>query len=138
MCSALQRLDQRIVELHQECDDALINLKELHRERGRLKREKETKEEEIKQLEAKCIELQMLKFGRIVQLDDLEAGADRSKEMEAEEEIRALDRAHRMEYNKLMKEVEAIQEELAQVSYHLHVLRDKALLTCFSIAIGNH
>lgn len=115
-CSALQRLDKRILELHEECDVALVNLKELHRERGRLKREKETKEEEIKQLEAKCTDLQMLKFGRIVQLDDLESGADRSIELQAEEEIRELDRAHRAEYNKLLKEVEAIQDELAKVS----------------------
>ncbi len=40
--------------------------------------------EKIDIWQKRCQELQMLKFGRVIDLDSLEADADRSKEEEAE------------------------------------------------------
>lgn len=109
------RLDERIRELHEEYDNAQKSLKDLHKERVRLKREKEARQEEITALENKCNELQMLKFGRIIHLDDLEIGSDRSKEEEAEAQIKFLEKEYRKEHAALMKEIEQLQEQLAVV-----------------------
>jgi hypothetical protein len=43
--------------------------------------ERTAKKEDIDEWTKKCVDLQMLKFGRCVDLDDLEADADRTKEV---------------------------------------------------------
>jgi predicted nucleic acid-binding Zn-ribbon protein len=78
---SLQRLDQRIQELHVENVQAKSSFQELHKERVSLNRDRSAKKEEIDEWTKKCTDLQMLKFGRCVDLDELEADADRTKEV---------------------------------------------------------
>lgn len=112
---ALSRLDDRIHELHKESDDANVDFKELHKQRVQLKKEKESRQADIDALMKKCNDLQMLKFGRIMDLDELEAGADHSKEEEAEATIREIESKSQSQQQKSVKEVDKLKEELSKV-----------------------
>ena len=121
MNSSLIKLDERINELHKENNNAKISFKELHKERIYLKKERELRQNEITLLENKCIDLQMLKFGRVIQLDELESGGDKTKEIEMETYINDIELNNRIEYNKHLKDIDNLQQQLAQVSYSLNL-----------------
>ena len=57
----------------------------------------------------------MLKFGRVIDLDELEADADRSKEEEAEQSIVDIEGDYVLKTQKLAKEIEDLQSSLADV-----------------------
>lgn len=117
----LKRLDERIGELHIECEEARANFQELHKERVRLNREREKKREEIAAWEKRCSELQMLKFGRVIDIDELESEADRTKEEEAEAAVREIQENLNLKTKELAQEIEQLQAQLAAV-------RDSALI----------
>ena len=110
------RLQNRIGELHVETDEERINLKEMHKERVRLNKDKEVRQSEIAIWENKCKNIQMLKFGRMVDVDALEAGSDRSKEIEAEKTVKLVEEDGRIQLFRMQKELEDVQEKLALVS----------------------
>lgn len=98
-----------------EINDAKNSLKSLHKEKIRLEKERSVQKEKIELWTDKCHELQMLKFGRLIDLDVLEAGSDRTKEKEGEIAITEQEMIHQMEMNKLMTEYEALKNEYAEV-----------------------
>ena len=77
--SALERLSKRIGELKEEIVAAKVDLKRLHKEKVRLEKERGSQRANIESWTDKCNELQMLKFGRLIDLDVLEKGSDYSK-----------------------------------------------------------
>ena len=109
------RLKERIDELHVEIDAAKEDFKHLHRERGQLTKERDSQKQEIEIWSARCRELQMLKFGREIDLDELEANSDRSKEKEAEGQL--VDDAEKFKSKsmKLFSVSAKLQEQLAEV-----------------------
>ena len=109
------RLKDRIGELHTEIDQEKLNLKEMYKDRVRLNKDRDVRLADIETWKNKCENIQMLKFGRIVDLDALEAGSDRSKEIEAEKTVKLVEDKARLSVFKLQKEYEALQEKLAQV-----------------------
>lgn len=109
------RLQNRIGELHLETDEERMYLKEMHKERIRLNKDKEVRQSEISMWEGKCNNIQMLKFGRMVDVDALEAGSDRSKEIEAEKTVKVVEDDGRLQIYRMQKELEEIQEKLANV-----------------------
>jgi cilia- and flagella-associated protein 44 len=110
------RLQDRIGQLHEEIDDERVNLKELHKERVRLNREHDERASEIEMWTNKCNNIQMLKFGRIIDLDVIEAGSDRSKEIEAEKGVKLVEEENMQQLTKLQASVEELTEKLAQAT----------------------
>lgn len=115
ICRNLVRLKERIDELHVEIDAAKEDFKHLHRERGQLTRERDAQKGEIEQWSARCRELQMLKFGREIDLDELEANSDRSKEKEAEGQLVEDAEKFKAKSAKQMALSSKLQEQLAEV-----------------------
>ena len=113
------RLQNRIGELHLETDEERINLKEMHKERIRLNKDKDVRQTEIAVWEGKCKNIQMLKFGRMIDVDALEAGSDRSKEIEAEKTVKLVEEDARLNLYRMQKELEDVQEKLANVSTNI-------------------
>jgi hypothetical protein len=109
------RLQNRIAELSQETEEERLNLKEMHKERVRLNKDREVRQAEIAAWESKCKNIQMLKFGRLIDVDALEAGSDRSKEVEAERTVRMVEEEGRLSLYRMQKELEEVQEKLARV-----------------------
>merc|ERR1711865_1274190 len=68
----LSTLKSRIKELEVENKGLRQEFKNLHKEQSRLGREKKLKDAEIAQFNAKCDDLQMLKFGQIIDLEALD------------------------------------------------------------------
>jgi len=68
----LATLKSRIKELEVENKGLRQEFKNLHKEQSRLGREKKVKDAEIAQFNAKCDDLQMLKFGQIIDLEALD------------------------------------------------------------------
>ena len=111
----MKRLDERIGELHIEGAEAKSNFQELHKERVRLNKERGGKKDEIADWQKRCMDLQMLKFGRGVDLDELEADADRTKEDEAEELIHEIEEVTKKKTDEIWAEINDLKEKLAQV-----------------------
>ena len=109
------RLQNRIAELSLETEEERVNLKEMHKERVRLNKDREVRQGEIAAWESKCKNIQMLKFGRLIDVDALEAGSDRSKEVEAERTVRVVEEEGRLSLYRMQKELEEVQEKLARV-----------------------
>ena len=114
---SLARLKERIVSLHKEIDVARDDFKDLHKERLKLLRDKEVKEKETETWRARCRELQLLKFGREIDLDELEASSDRTKEREVEAQLAAEREKFEAEASKLLREVNGAKEKLVKVSW---------------------
>jgi len=68
----LSNLKARIKELEVENKALRQEFKNLHKEQSRLSREKKVKDAEISASNAKCDDLQMLKFGQIIDLEALD------------------------------------------------------------------
>ena len=62
------KLQSRISELHAEIDTAKEDFRLLHKERTLLTKERENQEKDIQIWSARCRDLQMLKFGKLVDL----------------------------------------------------------------------
>lgn len=111
------RLKERIDELHLEIDAAKEDFKHLHRERGLLTKERDNQQKDIEVWSARCKELQMLKFGREIDLDELEANSDRSKEKEAEAQLAEEGEKFKMKSMAILKTSSKLEEQLASVSF---------------------
>ena len=112
----LLRLQDRIGELHVEIQQERENLRDLYKERVRLNKERDIRLAEIELWDVKCKNIQMLKFGRILDLDAVEAGSDRSKEIEAEKTVKKVEEETRVKLYRLQKEVDGLEEKLAQTT----------------------
>lgn len=117
--SNLIRLKERIDELHLEINSAKEDFKFLHRERGQLTKDRDLQKQEIEVWGTKCRELQMLKFGREIDLEELEEKSDRSKEFEAEATLSSNADKFKKKSQKLFGVSARLQEQLAEVSLGL-------------------
>lgn len=130
----LKRLQSRIDELYQEISKAKTDFKNLHGEKNNLLRQRESKENDKTSWQQRCIELQMLKFGREIDLDELEAYSDRTKEMEMENILETERDRFEKESTKLSKQVNQAKEKLMEVSYYVICFVYSAL---FCTYLGN-
>ena len=109
-------MQNRIGELISETNDAKLQFKELHKNRVKLEKDRDVVRESITGLTERCNNLQMLKFGKVMDIDQLEAGNDKTKEKEAQEGVREVEKKHANDVNALTKELEEWRDELVQVS----------------------
>lgn len=127
---ALQNLQERIGGLHKETENARGDLNALHKERTRLEKEREEQRAEIDVWAEKLKELQMLKFGRLVDMDEIEDGSDRSREDEMLSTLKMNEDRHAGMVSKLMKEKERLKDEVAQATrQNTDLLRQVASLS---------
>jgi len=78
-------------------------------------RQRESKEDEKSSWQQRCLELQMLKFGREIDLDELEACSDRTKELEMENILENERNKFEKESLKFTKQVNQAKEKLMEV-----------------------
>ena len=113
---SLNRLNDRIYELLNETEQAKVSFKELKNERRKFTKERDTKRIEIAALRKKVQDLQLLKFGKSIDIDEVEERADRTKEEEAEQLVHDAEEKYREEMYRLTKEMEHLQDRLAETT----------------------
>eukprot|EP00605_Chrysophyceae_sp_TOSAG23-4_P000185 GSChrysophyteH1.ASY1.ANO1.219.1 assembled CDS len=112
--NALTGLSERIGGLRSETEEARKQYGELRKERVVLSRLRDTQQEKISSWKSRVRDLQMLKFGREIDLDDLEAGSNRSREEEAERGLKEQEDRTASTVYKLTREGERLREKLAK------------------------
>jgi hypothetical protein len=110
------KLSTRIHELREEIVDAKLSFKALHKEKVRLEKECLSERTKIESWSEKVNELQMLKFGRLIDLDVLEQGSDRSKEYEAEATVALVELEFHNDTIKLTAQLDELRVNFADVS----------------------
>ena len=111
----MNRLQKRIGELRKETEDVRTDLLTLHKERTRLEKEREVQRGEISSWTERINECQLLKFGRLVDLDELEQGYDKTKEEETTESIKQLESKHDSMMVKMARDKEDMKDQIAEV-----------------------
>lgn len=111
----LGKLKDRIDGLHLEIDKAKDDFRELHKDRSKLAKEREVKETETDMWKNRCRELQLLKFGREIDLDELESSSDRTREREMEGQLSNDREKFEADSRRLLKDVHVAKEQYIQV-----------------------
>lgn len=111
----LGKLKNRIDSLHIEIEKAKEDFRELHKDRSTLAKERELKEAETDTWKSKCRELQLLKFGREIDLDELEFSSDRTREHDMEAQLSADREKFEVESKRLLRDVQQSKEQYIKV-----------------------
>ncbi|MEM8709793.1 MAG: amidohydrolase family protein [Planctomycetota bacterium] len=113
---ALSRLRSRIKELVQEKAALRRQQKELRREHVNLSREKSVKETRIAELQSRAYDVQMLKFGQLIDLDVLDRmGANKNAEDMKANLVRQ-EEAHAAELRQWDRRIEQANLELSRMT----------------------
>lgn len=121
-------MDDRIKTLHVECESVDLNLQKHSKERARLNHERVSLEADIKLWEEKLEDLQISKFGKLIDLDDLEVEADQSEESQIERGIELIEEDFEAHESQINKNIAELEDEIATVPIscvHIHTLSDQ-------------
>eukprot|EP01041_Mallomonas_annulata_P002802 gene2802-5517_t len=133
---ALERLAQRIGELHSETENIRTDLHALYKERVRLEKDREIQQEEIARWTERINECQMLKFGRLVDLDELEKDSDKTKEEDAADQIKKIEHKHDSLEGRLLLDKEKLKDEIAEATrQNTELLKEVALLANTKLSV---
>lgn len=111
----MERVQQRIGELRFEIDTAKHDLRRLHKEKGAFSKQREAQKSKIDIWKEKVDELMSMKFGRVIDLDELEKGSDRTIEESAQKELERQEQKAIAELAKLSTEAFELKSEIAEV-----------------------
>jgi chromosome segregation ATPase len=114
--NGLQRLMSRITELHQEIRAVKQNHRQLKRDYVNENKEKKVVVKTIEDLNSKFQDIQMLKFGQIVDLDLIEKSAPNKYVMELQEKVTQAEGDNRQGLAKWERKIEKSKQELARVT----------------------
>ena len=108
----LERLRRRVEELDNEKNDLKQHHKTLKKEHLQLLKDRKTKEDKVKELEAKAHDVQMLKFGQVIDLDLLDkVGASKGTE-ELKEQLKLQEQRYTVELKEWDAKIDQRTDEL--------------------------
>merc|ERR1712032_1271254 len=94
-----------------------MKYKEKQKRGRRLEAAKKEKEKLIAELNEKCVDLQMLKFGQIIDLNSLDRMAVSSAVVDLKEKIRVQEQKNELLVNKEKRKLKKAAQELMQVTH---------------------
>ncbi|KAL2650271.1 hypothetical protein R1flu_018399 [Riccia fluitans] len=120
-----------IIADHMKAKQSLKELhKELRKEHQTLNREKKIEDERTANIEARCVEVQMLKFGQVIDMEVLDViSKDMKKDTkELKEQLRTQETQHGLEVHEWNKKIEDATDDIAactkENSHVLHTIAD--------------
>ncbi|KAI8915149.1 hypothetical protein DFJ77DRAFT_430281 [Powellomyces hirtus] len=116
MNQGLAKLRRRIKELQQEKADIRRQHKELRKMHVSLVKSRKEKHAKLQELEARAVDVQMLKFGQIIDLEKLERMGVNKNADELREKLAKEDSKRLKEVEELQVEVLKLREELTEVT----------------------
>ncbi|KAJ0410991.1 hypothetical protein ATCC90586_007145 [Pythium insidiosum] len=87
--SSFEALAERIESLQRENKSLRQQFKDLHKQQSVLAREKNIQQQRIAQIQHKCEQLQLLKFGQLVDIELLDKACDTTRVAERQAKVRA-------------------------------------------------
>ena len=114
--SALESLRGRVKDLVQEKAALKRQQKELRKEHVQLQRSKKSKDQKIVELEKKAKDVQMLKFGQIIDLDLLDRIGESKGAEDLRESLQKQEAQHRKELAEWDRKIDKAMQELAVVT----------------------
>jgi len=112
----LNRLMTRITELHQEIKDVKVNFQQLRKDYRLRKKEQKQAILNIDDLHEKFQDIQMLKFGQVVDLELIERSAPNKYVQELQEKVTEAERDNRLRLSDWEKRIEKQKKDLAKVT----------------------
>merc|ERR1712187_108040 len=128
----IHRLMNRIKQLYQEKDEVKANFRQLQRDFRSRKKEKNQAMQHIEDLNLKFQDIQMLKFGQIVDLDLIERSAPNKYVMELQDKVGEAEREHRRKISEWEKKIEKQKKELTKVTQDNTSLMDQIVSMGYS------
>ena len=108
----LEKLHARIAELEDENAAEMANFRELHKTKRRLQKDKNVKDAKIERERARCRELQLLKFGDEIDLEQLDKVAGTGIDDEMNARVTALERDQRADVRTLEAKLRQAKDRL--------------------------
>ena len=96
----------------QEVDLLKKKFKSLHGTKRKLQKDKKLRQKEIEVQESRCVELQMLKFGQIIDLESLDKIGDSKMVDDLNEKINAMETKFEREVHKFRRGLSAVQSKM--------------------------
>lgn len=112
----LCRLMNRIVEIHQEIREVKANFRQLTRDFRVQKKEKNQVLAHLEELQAKFHDIQMLRFGQIVDLDLIEGTAPNKNVLELQDKAAEAEKEQRQRLAEWERRIEKQKKELAKAT----------------------
>jgi len=122
----------RIKQLYQEKDEVKANFRQLQRDFRSRRKEKNQAMQHIEDLNLKFQDIQMLKFGQIVDLDLIERSAPNKYVMELQDRVSEAEREHRRKIADWEKRIEKQKKELTKVTQDNTSLMDQIVSMGYS------
>lgn len=101
---------------------------ELHRDRGRLEKARVVKEAEMEEHQARCNEIQVLKFGQLIDLEMVDKVSSGMSQEEARRRVEAIEDKHATELARLEERNRELRSSLLESTYentkHLREVAD--------------
>merc|ERR1712183_254659 len=126
------RLMKRITELHQEIKQVKADFLQLKRDFRLRKKEKNQANKNIEDLHAKFEDIQMLKFGQIVDLELIERSAPNKYVLEFQEKVADAEKEHRRRLAEWEKKIEKQKKDLVKVTADNTSLMDQIVSMGYS------
>ncbi|TMW57715.1 hypothetical protein Poli38472_014318 [Pythium oligandrum] len=105
---SFEALSERIESLQRENKSLRQQFKDLHKQQNLLAKEKKVQQETIAQIQHKCEQLQMLKFGQLVDIELLDKACDTTRVSELQAKVRAKE----MDTERELSRVKQTQQQL--------------------------
>jgi cilia- and flagella-associated protein 44 len=109
---ALEKLKGRREEMLEEVELLKQKFKSLHGTKRKLQKDKKLRQKEIEVQEARCVELQMLKFGQIIDLESLDKIGDSKMVDDLNKKISVLETKYEREVHKFRRGLSAVQSKM--------------------------
>ena len=114
--ATMEKLKARIGELKEEIVVDKANFGGLHKEKRALEKDKLAREKEIAQKEKECEEIQMLKFGQIIDIGELDKISVNNDEAELKKKSKTLEISNEKEVFAMQGKSRKLKEKLLQLT----------------------
>jgi hypothetical protein len=114
--ATMEKLKGRIGELKEEIIVDKANFSGLHKEKRALEKDKLVREKEISQKEKECEEIQMLKFGQIINIGELDKISVNNDEAELKNKSKTLEVSNEKEIFSMQAKHRKLKDKLLQLT----------------------
>lgn len=118
----LKNLEQKITDIKQDMRDQRKQQGDVKKQSGRLAREIKIKAAEVADLQAKCTDVQVLKFGKEIDLEAIEKASVNKEADELKDKLEKHERERAqkiVQWDEMIKEAKAEQQEVIQKNTEL-------------------